>query len=897
MRKRSRIQSLSLCVGGLALTGLAGHGLAQVVTGNLSTTGVNYGANAPGTGALATQTINTGFGDSNYTGTPNGPDANGSELDAAYGTVQNGYLYLFFTGDFQNNGNLLNIFIDDGRSGGQNTLNAPSGAGNMQSMNGSVFSPGFNATYAMEINDYQGTAYTDQFNLLPGGLASYVGATPLSSGIGNNQNIGSSGIKLGWNNSNTAGVNGTTGTAASASDAQAVATGAEIGIPLSLLGDPTGNILVMADINGGGDNYLSNQFLPGLAVGTGNLGGGGPYSGSSGGVFNFASTPGEYITIPQTIIANGIWLPDASGSWATASNWSNSYVPGVAGDNATFSNASASSTVTLDGTRTVGSVTFNSSNSYTIAQGSGGSLVLDNGGLSATASVEDDEGNHTISAPVVLNSTGAFAVLANGSNLTISGNITGSGGITVSSLGANGRTNTVSNVILSGDNTYSGGTTVLKGVLQLGSATALPANTNLVLDSTDAPEGELDLNGFNATLTGITASVQGNGASQIINTNATAGTATLTFAGSNSNPTTYPGNIVDSSGSGGNSTALTVSSGSLTLTGANTYAGNTTVNSGAYLAFSSATAAGTTFPVGGNVTNNGTMLLNDNVNASAISGSGTTTIAPGMSVSVTTLNQGSVDNEGNLTVFSGGAVGKITETGTAGGVAIYSGTLQLTKNGGPSTQSVLYIAQGASLDITNNSFFINYGSGADPISSVVAEIQSAALNGGSTVTWQGTGITSSLLNTANAGNSAGSYGIGYADSADPGNPANLPSGTVEIMYTLLGDANLDGKVNGADFTVLASNFNQGGKSWDEGDFNYDGNVNGADFTLLASNFNQSATQSAVSAADLEALDAFAAANGISLGPINVPEPASAAVIAMTGLGLLRRRRKLSRDRT
>ena len=82
MRKRSRIQNLSLCVGGLALTGIAAQGLAQVaVTGNLSTTPVSYGSNVPGTAALATQTINTSFADSNYTGTPNGPDANGSELD------------------------------------------------------------------------------------------------------------------------------------------------------------------------------------------------------------------------------------------------------------------------------------------------------------------------------------------------------------------------------------------------------------------------------------------------------------------------------------------------------------------------------------------------------------------------------------------------------------------------------------------------------------------------------------------------------------------------------------------------------------------------------------------------------------------------------------------------
>jgi hypothetical protein len=70
---------------------------------------------------------------------------------------------------------------------------------------------------------------------------------------------------------------------------------------------------------------------------------------------------------------------------------------------------------------------------------------------------------------------------------------------------------------------------------------------------------------------------------------------------------------------------------------------------------------------------------------------------------------------------------------------------------------------------------------------------------------------------------------------------------IEIMYTLLGDANLDGKVNGTDFTILATNFNQSvTDGWDKGDFNYDGKVNGSDFLALATNFNQSAGQSAVS---------------------------------------------------
>ena len=52
------------------------------------------------------------------------------------------------------------------------------------------------------------------------------------------------------------------------------------------------------------------------------------------------------------------------------------------------------------------------------------------------------------------------------------------------------------------------------------------------------------------------------------------------------------------------------------------------------------------------------------------------------------------------------------------------------------------------------------------------------------------------------------------------------------------------------------------------------------------------TQSAVSAADLAALDSFAAANAISLA--NLPEPTSVGVIVMVGWGMIWRRRRSSR---
>jgi len=190
----------------------------------------------------------------------------------------------------------------------------------------------------------------------------------------------------------------------------------------------------------------------------------------------------------------------------------------------------------------------------------------------------------------------------------------------------------------------------------------------------------------------------------------------------------------------------------------------------------------------------------------------------------------------------------------------------------------LSIASGGTLDLNNNHIIINYGTGADPIASIKAMIVSG-YGGGA---WTGTGI----MSTAAQSNS-GSYGIGYADSADPGNPAGLSSGQIEIMYTLLGDANLDGAVNGSDFAILATNFNKAVSGWDQGDFNYDGAANGSDFALLASNFNKGASQSAASGADVAALDSFAASNGLLA---SVPEPASMGVLVVAGMGILSRRR-------
>jgi hypothetical protein len=218
-------------------------------------------------------------------------------------------------------------------------------------------------------------------------------------------------------------------------------------------------------------------------------------------------------------------------------------------------------------------------------------------------------------------------------------------------------------------------------------------------------------------------------------------------------------------------------------------------------------------------------------------------------------------------------------------MTITGGLTTLATGGGESDIGALSLSGTGTLDITNNHLFINYGNGPDPIAAIAGYIKSG-YNGGA---WNGPGIISSaaLTPTPMSGGSLYPYGIGYADGAD-GVVAGLSSGQIEVAYALLGDANLDGLVNAADFTILAANFNQPVTGWDQGDFNYDGLVNAADFTDLAANFNQSISGDDVSAGDVAALDAFAAANGLLA---DVPEPAWAGRMAMAGLGMLRRRRR------
>ena len=102
----------------------------------------------------------------------------------------------------------------------------------------------------------------------------------------------------------------------------------------------------------------------------------------------------------------GVWNSDGSGSWGDFSRWQTlGGAPGLdanfpSGDTATFGcvGLTASLVVSLDGqSPSLSGIVFSGTQSYTLAQGTGGTLTLSNTSGPATIAVA---GNHTISGPI-----------------------------------------------------------------------------------------------------------------------------------------------------------------------------------------------------------------------------------------------------------------------------------------------------------------------------------------------------------------------------------------------------------------------------------------------------------------------------------------------------------------
>lgn len=362
------------------------------------------------------------------------------------------------------------------------------------------------------------------------------------------------------------------------------------------------------------------------------------------------------LATPQAKAASASWNVDANGSWVTDSNWNPASAPGV-GDTATFGlSLGADRTVTVDNGRNIQNITFSSTSAfkYTLT---GGTLSLGNGGVILESGAS---GTHTdqINTNTTIQGDGGSASFTNNGASTLrffmNGSISGvstNGNVTTLNLDGTqtgGQSSKIVGIIsdggsggklavvkdgsatwnLVGANTFSGGVTLKAGVL------GLEGNINTVLGA-----GTLTINGGTISSASTTADVTYANAivvgGNFTFTDATATTNAVTFSGAmdlggttrtisttsaNSNSLNFSGVI-----SNGGLIKAGISTSTLTLSGANTYVGDTTVTSGTLiLADNSQTKflVGTT-GVNNQINGNGPLTLDGDF-VFDLSGAGTT---------------------------------------------------------------------------------------------------------------------------------------------------------------------------------------------------------------------------------------------------------------------------------
>ncbi len=464
------------------------------------------------------------------------------------------------------------------------------------------------------------------------------------------------------------------------------------------------------------------------------------------------SGTGSSGTFAGALTGNGsATLTEAGGGNLTLSgaspNFSGSIV--ISSGNLTVSNANAlgnttgGTTVTSPGTLTLSNVAIGAEPiTLNSANGSNGGTLIGTG----TAS---------LSGPVTLTANSTIGTVLSTDVFTLSGVISGTKNLLTSGGGT---------LVLTGQSTYTGSTTIGNGTLKVGAVNALPVTTNIgfsgVLDVAanqtiaginnssgsslikietgqtlnitlgaaasfdtlftgtiaDATSGGiLEIgpgNGHAVRLSGASnytggTQIDAGGALMIGNNNGTTGAivgnvtdnGTLIF--NRGNAMTFAGTIT---GTGNVTQGISgATTGTTTLTAANTYAGGTTINGGTLVlanaspSTTSATgsgdisvAAGATLQVGnggttgslsGNVSNSGTAIYNRSDSATY---------------------SGILSGPGNFVKQGAGTLTLSGQSTYTGNFKISAGTLVIGANNALPTASQIALATGATLEVQNN---------------------------------------------------------------------------------------------------------------------------------------------------------------------------------------------------
>ena len=289
------------------------------------------------------------------------------------------------------------------------------------------------------------------------------------------------------------------------------------------------------------------------------------------------------------------------------------------------------------------------------------------------------------------------------------------------------------------------------------------------------------------------------------------------------------------------------------------------------------------------LTINDPMATDSNTYSGTISGAGSL-LKSGAS---TQILSGTDTFTGSVQV-SGGVL-ELASRNTFSTLTINSGgTIQINGSGNILVVPTLTIITGGTLDLTKDS--------ADLSGSSLATVTLLAKQGFNGGTWTGTGLTSSsaaadtthLTAVGVIQNNQGGTALYTASNQFEG----VTPGASDILakFTYYGDTNLDGKVDGSDYSRIDAAY-QADKSnstaatgWFNGDFNYDGLVNGSDYTLIDNAFNSQGAILSTQVADPTSQIAASAATASA-----VPEPASLGLLGLSAISLLSRRRRQVTD--
>ena len=454
-----------------------------------------------------------------------------------------------------------------------------------------------------------------------------------------------------------------------------------------------------------------------------------------------------------TVAASGVaatWATGVDGNWAVGANWSsNPSFPGAAGDSATFGPDSSLRTVTLDANESVGNVTINNASSFLIADGGSKVLTLDNAGAGAAVNVTDGTANQ-ISPAVSLNDSATLAV-SSGKVLTIAGAISSTSSTKTLTL------NVAGTLALPVANSYGptagtvGTTLGGGGILQVGNSASLST-------------GDVSITSTNTLKTTAANLTLANNLSL----------AAATTVDNNGNDLSLSGAI---SGAG---SLVKNSAGKLTLGGANSYVGTTTINGGTVSIAAQNNLGGTP-----SVTTANSLWLN----GGGLLATGSTALDAkrGVVVGATT---GSTPGTALFDVASGQTLavnGVIASAGNSGANNLTlnsgvgnNGTLVL---GGANTFSGTTVISNGTLQVSNTlalqNSVLNYSSGALRFSAGITAATIAQLTGTQNLALTNLG-GGTLALTTGGNNATWTYGANFTGS---GSLTKAGSGTLTLTGT------------------------------------------------------------------------------------------------------------------